>query len=186
MVDPKIVNLVALGHLEREIDLEALKQDMALPVKYITGGGLYLRFEEDDPTITIARSGKYFITGANNWNELYGTKEKILTRLTNMGVIDEPVDESFSLKNMVCTNDFKIDIDLSALALFIGLESTEYEPEQFPGLIYRSGDHSGVALIFASGKIVTTGIDSFKESADLHKHVLEVIKRYHQSSPKRS
>ncbi|MDL0145943.1 transcription factor, partial [Halobacterium salinarum] len=42
----------------------------------------------------------------------------------------------------------------------LGLERVEYEPEQFPGLIYRSDSVSGVVLIFASGKAVITGLSS--------------------------
>jgi transcription initiation factor TFIID TATA-box-binding protein len=47
-------------------------------------------------------------------------------------------------------------LNLDALAIGIGLEKTEYEPEQFPGLIYRY--NRSTILIFATGKIVITGL----------------------------
>ncbi len=47
--------------------------------------------------------------------------------------------------------------DLNVLAIGLGLEYTEYEPEQFPGLVFPPDDHPVVILIFASGKVVVTG-----------------------------
>ena len=48
-------------------------------------------------------------------------------------------------------------LDLSALAIGLGLEFTEYEPEQFPGLVYRPTNYDCVMLIFGSGKVIITG-----------------------------
>ena len=45
-------------------------------------------------------------------------------------------------------------LNLSALAVCLGLEITEYEPEQFPGLITSLHDYACVVLVFASGKVV--------------------------------
>jgi transcription initiation factor TFIID TATA-box-binding protein len=50
------------------------------------------------------------------------------------------------------------------LAISLGLESTEYEPEQFPGLVYRAPDGNGTIIIFASGKVVFTGFGSVNEA----------------------
>lgn len=50
-----------------------------------------------------------------------------------------------------------LNVGLNALAIGLGLEYTEYEPEQFPGLVYQSIGHPMVILIFASGKVVVTG-----------------------------
>ena len=43
------------------------------------------------------------------------------------------------------------------------MEHVEYEPEQFPGLIYR-GD-TGTALIFSSGKVILTGFKDQRSMA---------------------
>ena len=40
---------------------------------------------------------------------------------------------------------------------FLGLEKVEYEPEQFPGLVYRIDEPKVVVLLFGSGKLVCTG-----------------------------
>jgi transcription initiation factor TFIID TATA-box-binding protein len=51
----------------------------------------------------------------------------------------------------------KTDLNLNAIALGLGLDRIEYEPEQFPGLVYRITTPKVVVLIFSSGKIVITG-----------------------------
>ena len=51
----------------------------------------------------------------------------------------------------------KTDLNLNAVALGLGLENIEYEPEQFPGLVYRIKQPKIVVLIFCSGKLVITG-----------------------------
>jgi len=53
---------------------------------------------------------------------------------------------------------------LSALAIGLGMEVTEYEPEQFPGLVYRPRDHECVLLVFATGKVVITGAQGVTEA----------------------
>ena len=73
------------------------------------------------------------------------------------GVIEEPDDEWFSIQNYVCTGGIGRTQNLNALAVGLGLENTEYEPEQFPGLIYRPASRDCVVLIFATGKVVLTG-----------------------------
>jgi len=72
-------------------------------------------------------------------------------------MVPTPVDEWFRIQNVVCTAELGKSLNLNALAIGLGLEKTEYEPEQFPGLIYRSADFDSVVLLFASGRIVITG-----------------------------
>jgi transcription initiation factor TFIID TATA-box-binding protein len=48
-------------------------------------------------------------------------------------------------------------INLNKVVITLNLENIEYEPEQFPGLVYRIRDPKIVALLFSSGKIILTG-----------------------------
>jgi len=65
------------------------------------------------------------------------------------------------IKNIVATSELDALPSLEAIAIGLGLEQTEYEPEQFPALIYRGGD--SVILVFASGKLVCTGLTDLEE-----------------------
>ena len=69
-------------------------------------------------------------------------------------VIDEP---EVKVQNIVASADLGVDLNLNAIAIGLGLENIEYEPEQFPGLVYRLNNPRVVVLIFGSGKMVVTG-----------------------------
>jgi transcription initiation factor TFIID TATA-box-binding protein len=70
-------------------------------------------------------------------------------------VIRDP--PSLDIKNLVCVGELSQKLNLTHLAIAAGLEQVEYEPEQFPGLIYRGNESDPVFLVFASGKVVITG-----------------------------
>jgi|AntDeeMetagen681_2_1112603.scaffolds.fasta_scaffold00538_7 transcription initiation factor TFIID TATA-box-binding protein len=175
----QIVNLVGSGSLDVEMDLEYLARDIGEsiasydPNKY---PGMYLRFSEDKPLITVYRTGKYIVVGANSLEEAHAFRDRFLGLLSEMRVIDEAKDESFRIQNCVCTGNLKENLSLNALAIELGLEKTEYEPEQFPGLIYRPDTGEAVLLVFATGKVVITGsntiesaqsaFDAFREQLD--------------------
>lgn len=156
----EIVNVVASGSLPVELDLQQVATDIGEPVaKYDPEKypGMYLRFGDDGPLITVYRTGKYIITGPKSEETSYSLREEFLKRLSEMGVIEKAEDEWFSIQNYVCTGDLEVAQNLSALAIGLGLERTEYEPEQFPGLIYRPDSFEIVILVFATGKVVLTG-----------------------------
>jgi len=71
--------------------------------------------------------------------------------------------------------DIGRSLNLSALAIGLGLEVTEYEPEQFPGLVYRPRDHECVLLAFATGKVVVTGASDVDTARDGFTHLREEI-----------
>ncbi len=61
------------------------------------------------------------------------------------------------VQNIVASSDLGAQINLNAIAITLGLENVEYEPEQFPGLVYRLDVPKVVVLLFGSGKLVCTG-----------------------------
>ena len=61
------------------------------------------------------------------------------------------------VQNIVASSDLGAQINLNAIAISLGLEKVEYEPEQFPGLVYRIDVPKVVVLLFGSGKLVCTG-----------------------------
>jgi transcription initiation factor TFIID TATA-box-binding protein len=54
-------------------------------------------------------------------------------------------------------------LNLNSIAITLGLENVEYEPEQFPGLVYRIAEPKVVMLLFGSGSVVCTGARDVKE-----------------------
>jgi len=173
-----IVNIVARGHLGREIDLPELEKDILTDEVYIKGPGLYFKLKEDSPTVTLARSGKYIITGCSSVDELNKEHERALDYLYSIDLLDKPRDQSFEIVNVVSTYVSDIPLDLNSLVIQLGLEETEYEPEQFPGVIYRPSKYNVVFLIFGSGKVVITGAPSIKDAKDSTKCLKKVFAQY--------
>lgn len=155
----EVVNVVGSGLLSKEFDLVQVAEDLGSKAKYDPEKypGLYLHLDEDSPLITLYRTGKFITTGADSEEEAFKIRDRFLQTLHDMGAIDTAEDEWFQIQNYVCTADMKSELNLNALAIGLGLENTEYEPEQFPGLIYRPAEAENVVLIFASGKVVITG-----------------------------
>jgi transcription initiation factor TFIID TATA-box-binding protein len=76
-------------------------------------------------------------------------------------LLDFDYEPRVEVSNVVATADIGTEIPLESLMIHLGMEDTEYEPEQFPGLIYREAGY--VTLIFASGKFLTEGTRSMEK-----------------------
>ena len=77
----------------------------------------------------------------------------------------------FGVVNLVSTAELGDDVNLNALSIALGLENTEYEPEQFPGLVYRPEGFPAVTLVFASGKVVITGASSVETATEAFQYL---------------
>lgn len=157
----KLVSAVGGGKLSRELDLEELSKHLdAYSVQYDPSSyhGIILRFEEDGPAVMIYRSGSFSISGAKSLESLHDTYEQLVKELDSLLGSFE-YEEEFEVRNLVhqATMDDRESINLNALAIGLGLDSVEYEPEQFPGMLYRPNRDNHLFLIFATGKIVSTG-----------------------------
>lgn len=176
----EIVNVVGSGSLDAEFDLEKVAVDIGPIAEYDPDKypGMYLRFEEDTPLITVYRTGKYIVTGADSEEEAYAIRGRFLNLLTDNEMIVEYGDEWFRIQNFVCTAELRETQNLNALAIGLGLEKTEYEPEQFPGLIYRPDSGDCVVLIFATGKVVITGARELEMAEETFEELRETLSEY--------
>ena len=179
MNEVTIVNVVGSGAVSSEFDLEELSLEIGSEAEYDPENypGMYLRFE-GKPTITVYRTGKFIIYGADNIDEIYEARDFLLTQLADLGAIESPEDTGFSIQNVVCTGKLESEQNLNAVAIQLGLDRTEYEPEQFPGLIYRPEEHNCVLLIFGSGKVVITGckdLDTAQSALDDLERTLSAV-----------
>jgi transcription initiation factor TFIID TATA-box-binding protein len=172
-----VVNVVASGALDVELDLATVARELDDVVDYDPEKypGAYVRFDDDEPLITLYRTGKYIITGASSEAESERLRDEFLVLLERHGIVSSAEDAWFSIQNYVCMADIGRSLNLSALAIGLGLEVTEYEPEQFPGLVYRPRDHECVLLAFATGKVVVTGASDVDTARDGFTHLREEI-----------
>lgn len=164
-----VENVVASGSLGVELNLETVARELSEVVDYDPEKypGAYFRLDDSAPLITVYRTGKYIITGAGSADEASATRSEFLRLLTEHSILPKAEDEWYKIQNYVCMEDIGQQLNLSALAIGLGLEFTEYEPEQFPGLVYRPTDYDCVLLVFGSGKVIITGatdVDSAEEA----------------------
>lgn len=156
----EIANVVGSGDVGVELDIGEVEVDLPVPyTEYDPDNyhGLYVRLVKDGPLITLYRSGKYIISGCSSFEELRTTNHTFLRTIAGLDIIDSSLDTGFIVQNVVCTGRLQQSVNLNTLSIGLGLETVEYEPEQFPGLIYRPMDFQAVLLVFANGNVVITG-----------------------------
>lgn len=168
-----VTNLVATLDLDREIDLEALADDVDQSEYHPETSPflVYRPVADESPTVLVPSNGQISVVGAKTKQELYDATSVFLSELTELGIEVTADPEDLVIRNVVVNGDLGVDLDLNVLSIALGLESVEYEPEQFPGMIYRGGKNATV-LVFRSGKIVITGVDSYSEAIEAKEEFL--------------
>lgn len=172
MAKIKIENVVASTTLGEDLDLQ--KISLALdgaeyePEQF---PGLIYRIKEPKTATLLFRSGKVVCTGAKSLADVKRAVMIVSKEVEKAGikVFKNPQIE---VQNIVASSDLESEINLNAIALSLGLEKVEYEPEQFPGLVYRLDDPKVVVLLFGSGKLVCTGA---KKPEDVEKAVERIM-----------
>ena len=175
----KIENIVASGSVAGSIDLVAFSQKVEnceLNKKRFPGAVYRIK----DPKIAslIFSSGKIVLTGIRTHRALTDGLAVIMKSLQEAGV-DTLKKPNVAVTNMVCSYDLGKYINLNKVAITLNVENIEYEPEQFPGLVYRIKDPRIVVLIFSSGKIILTGgrnLEDIRKGLDLLEQKLESIR----------
>lgn len=152
-----IENVVASTQIGENIDLNKISREIKdSEYKPKQFPGLVLRTKDPKAAALVFRSGKVVCTGSKSVEDARRAVKQIINMLReiNISVIDEP---DVKVQNIVASADLGVDLNLNAIAIGLGLENIEYEPEQFPGLVYRLDNPRVVVLIFGSGKMVVTG-----------------------------
>jgi transcription initiation factor TFIID TATA-box-binding protein len=166
----RIENVVASATLDQKINLDSVvKGNPGVEYDPKTFPGLVYKIKRPKTSILIFRTGKMVCTGAKSSKEANKAVKKVVREMKKSGIII-PGKPKTKIVNIVASGNLGGLIDLERSAYSLG--RTMYEPEQFPGLIYRVDSPKVVFLIFASGKIVCTGArkeeDVYRAVEDLH------------------
>jgi len=150
-----IENVVASASLNQNVDLESIaKVFPTVEYKPEQFPGLVYRLKKPSVSTLIFRTGKLIIAGAKSEKRAKRAVLKLVEELRTGGLVILGSPDA-RITNVVASADLGHKIDLEDAAN--KLEGTIYEPDQFPGLVYRLKDPKVVVLIFASGKLVCTG-----------------------------
>jgi transcription initiation factor TFIID TATA-box-binding protein len=158
MVEFKIVNIVGTSKIGDDFDLNKLAMTLEgaeyEPEQF---PGLVYRIKEPKAAFLIFKSGKVVCTGTRSASDAQKALAMASTNVKDTGfeVLSSPKIE---IVNIVASGDMKIEnLNLNQVAMALGLENIEYEPEQFPGLVFRMKEPKVVTLIFSTGKVICTG-----------------------------
>jgi len=151
----KVENVVASASLNVPIKLEKLVANLdGIEYEPEQFPGLVMRLKNPKAAALIFSSGKIVCTGAKSPKDAKFVISKIVARMNRLGM-RIPKGYRVQLENIVASA--KLDRELNLNAIAFALENTEYEPEQFPGLVYRMDDPRVTFLLFGSGKVICTG-----------------------------
>jgi len=172
----KIENVVAFTSLNISISLNKLVNTVENteyePEQF---PGLVYRPTNPRSAALIFSSGKIVCTGTKSIEMAKEAMKKVVNKIKESGV-KVPDKYPINVENIVASARIKADINLEDIAF--SLEDAEYEPEQFPGLVYRIKDPRVAFLLFTSGKIICTGaqsVDDIHEALGKFKLKLEGI-----------
>ncbi|HHI30319.1 TATA-box-binding protein [Methanosarcinales archaeon ex4484_138] len=171
----KIENVVASSSVGTTLDLqEVIKVLENADYNKERFPGVVYRTTDPKTAALIFGSGKIVCTGAKSIADVHKGLEQVFDRIRKTGVdiLDEP---EVTVQNIVASADIGTVLNLNAIAVGLGLENIEYEPEQFPGLVYRLAEPKVVMLLFGSGKLVVTGGKKPSDAGDAVTRIMEEL-----------
>lgn len=174
----KIQNIVATTSLGKPVSLTKLARAHSNteynPEQF---PGLVLRVKEPKSAVLVFSSGNLVCTGTKSVAQVKEVIDEVIRQIGKIGVkiTDKP---KITVQNIVASGSIDLNLNLNVLA--VQLENTEYEPEQFPGLVYKLVDPPATFLLFSNGKLVCTGTkdkSQLEESMrQLNKNIKEAVK----------
>jgi transcription initiation factor TFIID TATA-box-binding protein len=170
----KIQNIVATTSLGKDVPLTKLAKTIPNteynPEQF---PGLVLRIKLPKSAVLVFSSGNLVCTGTKSVAQVKLVIEQVIKilRKINVNVTDKP---KITVQNIVASGNINIPLNLNYLAL--ALENTEYEPEQFPGLVYKLVKPNATFLLFSNGKLVCTGTKNNQQLNDSMDELIKVIK----------
>src|SRR3990167_7808735 len=174
-----VQNIVATTSLGKQISITKLartQNNTEYNPEQFTG--LVLRVKKPKSAVLVFSSGNLVCTGTKSVAQVKEVIKAVIKQIAKIGVriTQKPKIE---VQNIVASGSIDLTLNLNMLAL--QLENTEYEPEQFPGLVYKLAEPTATFLLFSNGKLVCTGTKTRQQLEDsmkqLKKKTREVANR---------
>ncbi|KAI5946281.1 TATA box-binding protein-like 2 [Manis javanica] len=173
---PQLQNIVSTVNLACKLDLKKIalhaKNAEYNPKRF---AAVIMRIREPRTTALIFSSGKMVCTGAKSEDQSRLAARKYARVVQKLGFPARFLD--FKIQNMVGSCDVRFPIRLEGLVL-THQQFSSYEPELFPGLIYRMVKPRIVLLIFVSGKVVLTGAKERSEIYEAFENIYPILKGF--------
>lgn len=167
----KIANIVAIVTLSSKLDLPYIHS--RLPQTEFPGKSpwLKMRLPPDNTYVAFYKSGKFLIT-TKKAESIAHIADRIVAILNDIDIREEIVD--ITIHNIVVVDSIPLNTTLETLIATLDPKKSEYEPEQFPALVYK--DWGVSFLLFSSGKVVVTGLKDFRDAEGMITNLKKVVK----------
>jgi transcription initiation factor TFIID TATA-box-binding protein len=171
----KIQNIVATTSLGKDVPLTKLAKTIPNteynPEQF---PGLVLRIKQPKSAVLVFSSGNLVCTGTKSIAQVKLVIQQVIKTLKkiNVKITDKP---KITVQNIVASGNIDMALNLNFLAL--ELENTEYEPEQFPGLVYKLVEPNATFLLFSNGKLVCTGTKNNQQLTDSMEQLIRTLKQ---------
>ena len=184
----KVQNIVATTSLEEKVSLTKLARTQPnTEYNPDTFPGLVLRVKDPKSAVLVFSSGNLVCTGTKSVAQVRDVVQQVIKQLKKIGV-NVKIKPKITVQNIVASGAIDLKLNLNTLSL--ELENTEYEPEQFPGLVYKLEDPTATFLLFSNGKLVCTGTKNKAQLDDsmiqLNKNVRAALKRIKEIEKKKA
>ena len=169
----KIQNIVATTSLGKDVPLTKLAKTVPNteynPEQF---PGLVLRIKQPKSAVLVFSSGNLVCTGTKSIEQVKQVIEQVIKTLKkiNVKITEKP---KIKVQNIVASGNINMMLNLNFLSL--ELENTEYEPEQFPGLVYKLEDPPATFLLFSNGKLVCTGTKNNQQLSDSMNQLIKTL-----------
>ncbi|XP_065832479.1 TATA-box-binding protein-like [Oscarella lobularis] len=176
---PELQNIVSTVNLGCKLDLKTIalhaRNAEYNPKRF---AAVIMRIRDPRTTALIFSSGKMVCTGAKSEDHSRLAARKYARVIQKLGF--QAKFTEFKIQNMVGSCDVKFPIRLEGLVLAHS-QFASYEPELFPGLIYRMVQPRIVLLIFVSGKVVLTGAKKREEIYEAFENIYPILKGFRKT-----
>ena len=170
----KIQNIVATTSLEKPIPLTKLARTQPnTEYNPETFPGLVLRVKQPKSAVLVFSSGNLVCTGTKSVAQVKQVIQEVIKQLKKINV-KITIKPKITVQNIVASGTINLKLNLNFLA--IEMDNTEYEPEQFPGLVYKLNEPTATFLLFSNGKLVCTGTKNKQQLDDSMKQLIKNIK----------
>ncbi len=155
--DVKIENVVVFTTLGKDIPMDKISKELReAEYKPESFPGVVYRIKDPKTAALIFSSGKIVCTGARSPDLAMTAVSQVVEDMRALN-IDMPTEYHTGVENIVASTQIEAKQKLNLEHIAYNLENAEYEPEQFPGLVYRISDPRVAFLLFGTGKIICTG-----------------------------
>jgi TATA-box binding protein (TBP), component of TFIID and TFIIIB len=170
----KVENIVASISLKVPVPLKKLKKLPNTQYNPEQFPGLVFRIPDIHVTFLVFGSGKLVCTGSRSKEDILNAMGKLLKELRKIGVRVKS-QWKIDIQNIVASGNLNRPLDLNKIAYSV--DETEYNPEQFPGLVYKLVNSKITFLLFGTGKIVCTGAKNISEIDSAIKVLVSAINK---------